>query len=123
MRSFLVCASAILGLLLAPAAAPAAASECTATIDGTLMRKEGKETETVYTAKIDVSVPAPCAVVRFDVVVVEEASGGERTEVRVAKKVKLRGSSPTSLKLDYKLKHGQSIVEHRFEQRSCEICE
>ena len=122
MRKFVSCRSAILSLLLAPGFVHAGANECKATIDGTLMRKEGTETKTVYTAKIDVSVAATCAVVKFDVVVVEEVPGGKQTEVRVPNNVKIRDSAPTSLKLDYKLKRGRSVVDHRFEQTSCELC-
>jgi hypothetical protein len=123
MRKSMLLGSAILGLLLAPAVAFAQPNECTATFDGTLSRKEGKETGTHYTAKVDVSVEASCAVVNFDVVVVEEVTGGEQSEVRMPKQVKIRDSVATSLKVDYKLKKGRTIVSHRFEQTSCEICE
>jgi hypothetical protein len=122
MRQF-VLGSAILGLLLTAGVALAGESECTATITGTLMRKEGSETGTAYTAKVDVSVPATCAVVRFDLIVVEEEPGGKQTEVRVPKEVKIRDSVPTSLKLNYKLKKGRTVVSHRFQQTSCELCE
>ena len=87
------------------------------------MRKEQSETRTTFTGKVDISVTERCAVVRFDLVVVEEESGGEQTTTRVSKRVKIRDAAPTSLKMDYRVKKGRKVVSHRFEQTSCRICE
>jgi hypothetical protein len=114
---------AILVPLFATVAPSFAEDECQATIIGTLMREEPSATKTVYTAKVDVETQQACAVVSFDLIIVEEAAGGEQTEVRVPKQVKVRDATPTSLKLDYELKQGRTIVSHRFEQTGCEICE
>lgn len=116
------CGLVLVGALLVPLPSPAADNQCQATIVGTLMREESKETKKVYTAKIDVSAKERCASVAFDLVVVEEANG-KQTEVRVPKEVKIRDGVTTSLKLDYALAEGRTIVSHRLEQTSCQLCE
>ena len=122
MRLFVLCSPLILGLLLVPGGASADENECSATIDGTLMRKEESDSKKTYTSKVDVSAKELCAVVDFDLIVVEETSNGKQKEVRVPKQVKIRDATMTSLKLDYKLKRGRTIVDHRFEQTGCTIC-
>jgi hypothetical protein len=100
-----------------------AADECSADIRGSLKRKEGKDTATVYTAQIDVNVDAKCASVDFDLVVVEDLGGGEQEEARVSKHIRIRDRVTGTMKLDYKLKRGRTIASHRLEQTGCELCE
>ena len=100
-----------------------AADDCNADIRGTLTRKEVKDTATDYTAQIDVDVDAKCADVSFDLVVVEGLGGGEEKEVRVSKHIRIRDRVTGTMKLNYKLKRGRTVVGHRFEQTACELCE
>ena len=118
----LLIAAVVLGVLVSPATV-FAQDECRADIRGTLMRKEVGNLDTHFSAKVDVSVKQTCAVVRFDLIVVEAMSGGEEVEVRVHKRVRVRDSAVSTMKLDYKLKKGRTIASHRFEQTGCEICE
>ena len=111
-----------LALFLAPAALYAE-DDCTADIRGTVKRKEAAEHHTKYTAKIDVSAQMKCAVVRFDVVIIEEDPSGEKFEFRIPKKVRIRDSRTVTQKFDYKLKKGQAVVDSRLEQTSCKICD
>ncbi len=123
MRRITFCVSVSLALLLVPGATFAGEDECEATIDGTLMREEKDDTKTTYTGKVDISVDAMCAVVKFALVVVEEDPDGEQKEVRKSKQVKIRDSTEVSLKMDYKKKRESTVVSHRFEQTSCTLCE
>lgn len=112
----------ILGAILFPAAL-FAGGECTADIRGSLMRKESGDLNTTYVAKVDVSARETCAKIRFELIVVEMESGGEQFEVRVPKQIRVRDSSVSSMKMDYKLKKGRTVVSHRFEQTGCDLCE
>jgi len=121
MKRFVI-AVFVLALFLSPAEL-FAQGDCQADIRGTVKRKENTENHTKYTVKIDVSAQMKCAVVRFDIVVIEEDPAGEKFEVRIPKKVKIRDSRTVTQKFDYKLKKGQAVVDHRFEQSSCVICD
>ncbi len=112
----------LLCIALLPSAA-FAEDECTADIRGKLMRKESGDTGTKLSAEIEVSAREDCADISFDLILVEEVSGGEQTEVRIPKTVRIRDSSSISIKVNYTLKTGRQIVSHRFEQTNCSLCE
>ena len=122
MTHKLLIAAVGLGMLLCPATA-FAQNECNADIRGTLMRKEAGSINTKFSAKIDVSARETCAMIYFDLIVVEAESGGKEFEVRVSKRVRVRDSAVSSLKLNYTLTKGRTIASHRFEQTRCQICE
>ena len=115
---------AVLGLaiLLSPVALYAQ-DDCTADIRGTVKRKEAAKDHTKYTVRLDVAAKVNCAVVRFDVVVFEEDQKGEKFEIRIPRKVRIRDSRTVSQKFDYKLKNGQVVSDYRLEQTSCTNCE
>lgn len=115
---------AVLGLavLLSPAALYAQ-DDCTADIRGTVKRKEASKEHTKYTVRIDVTANMRCAVVRFNVIVIEEDLSGEKFEIRIPKKVRIRDSRSVAHKFDYKLKKGQTVADYRIEQTSCKSCE
>lgn len=113
---------ALLGAALLSVTPALAANECEATITGNLERKETGETKTKLTGVVEVSVEKPCATVRYDLVVVEEITGGEKTEVRVSREVKVRGAKATQA-MEYEIRAGRKVVGHRLEQTSCELCE
>ena len=115
---------AVLGLvvLLSPAALYAQ-DDCTADIRGTVKRKEASGEHTKYTVRIDVSANMRCAVVRFNIIVIEEDLSGEKFEIRIPKKVRIRDSRAVAHKFDYKLKKGQTVADYRIEQTSCKNCE
>jgi hypothetical protein len=113
----------ILAFLAGSVAPLYAANDCNADIRGTLKRKDDSQTKTVYGVQVDVTVRETCAKVRFDLVVVEDLGGGEKEEVRVSRAITIRDATTGTMKLDYKLKRGRTIADHRFEQTSCEICE
>ena len=109
MRQRLIFGLVALGMVLS-ASAVFAQSECTADIRGKLMRKEEGDIDTKLTAKIDVSANQSCAVVHFELIVVEELTGGETFEVRVPKRAKIRDATTVTMKLNYKLKKGRTIA-------------
>jgi len=111
-----------LALFLSPATL-VAQDDCTADLRGTVTRKEADKEHTKYTARIDVAAQMKCAVVRFDVVVIEEDRAGEKTEIRIPKKVKIRDSRSVAQKFDYKLHKGIKVADARVEQTSCKICD
>jgi hypothetical protein len=111
-----------LALFLSPAAL-FAQDDCTADIRGTVKRKEAAKTHTKYTIKIDVSAQMKCAVVNFDIVVIEEDPSGEKFEIRIPKKVRIRDSRTVTQKFDYKLRKGQAVADARMEQTACRNCE
>jgi len=111
-----------LAVLLSPAAV-LAQDDCTADIRGTVKRKEAAENHTKYTVRIDVSLQTKCSVVRFDIVVIEEDRTGEKFEIRIPKKVRIRDSVSIAQKFSYKLKKGQSVADYRIEQKSCQACD
>jgi hypothetical protein len=122
MMHRLVIGSVVIAALLLPGGL-FADDECKADIRGTLMRKEESTEKKTYTIKLDIESKQSCAVVRFDVVVVEVESGGKEHVVRLHKQVKIRDSVPATMKFDYTHKKGRTIASHRFEQTSCEICD
>ena len=75
------------------------------------------------TSLCEVTAKQKCAKVRFDLIVVEEEPGGKQTEVRVSKRVRIRDSTPATMKLNYKLRKGRKVASHRFEQTGCELCD
>ena len=111
-----------LAVLVSPAALYAQ-DDCTADIRGTVKRKEAGQEHTKYTVRFDVAAQMKCAVVRFDVIVIEEDLSGEQYEYRMPKKVRIRDSRTVAQKFSYKLKKGQSVADYRIEQTSCKICE
>jgi hypothetical protein len=96
---------------------------CNADIRGQLMRKEGSDVDTKFVAKVTVTVRKTCTMVNFDLVVVEQESGGETFEIRVAKRIRVRDSTASTMKLNYKLSKDRKILSHRFEQTGCQLCE
>ena len=122
MSRQLVTAALGLAMLLVPLQA-LAQDDCTADIRGTLERKDEDENFTDYSVKLEVSAMMSCAVVRFDVVVVEQGEDGRKFKVRLSRKVRIRDSRTATQKLNYRLRKGQSVIDHSFEQTSCEVCD
>ena len=121
LRSLFGCLTIL--VFVAGSTAPVVADECNADIRGTLKRQERSDTKTVYTVQVDVTVREVCAKVRFDLVVIEDLGAGEKKEVRVSRRIQIRDGVTGTMKLDYKLKRGRTVADHRFEQTGCEICE
>ncbi|MCP3980553.1 MAG: hypothetical protein GY716_14720 [bacterium] len=110
--------------VLAAATAPLlAADECRADIDGTLERVDEGNSKTVFSGKVTVTVHETCADVNFDLVVVEDRGAGKKKEKRVAKQIRIRDSTPGTMQVEYRLKAGRTVAEHRWEQTGCRICD
>ena len=72
---------------------------------------------------IDAYGDGSCSVVRLELIVTVEDDEGQTTETRTSKRLRVRGSTPTTVKFRHHVGKGRRVVAQRLEQTSCQPCD
>jgi hypothetical protein len=112
---------AALVMILAAGAQDALAAECNASISIQQQRTEKEALFTRHVFAIDVSVPQPCAVVEFNVVLETRKAGEAAKTVKKYRKVRYRTRQLTT-SYTYTADPDVDVVSWGVEQISCREC-
>jgi hypothetical protein len=83
-------------------------------------RPSGEDTRYIW--KAEITSDAPCANVSFALTTKEERPDGEVWVTRTPKRTKLPAGT-VSVKVDYKVKKGNTLLEWKLEVTSCQLCD
>jgi hypothetical protein len=99
-----------------------AVDECDASIHGELVgeRPTGKDTRFIW--KADITTTEPCANVAYVLTTKEERPNGEVWVTRTPKRTKLSAGT-VSVRVGYRVREGNTLVEWKFEVTGCKTCD
>ena len=98
------------------------AEECTAKIKPELYRTTRADGRVVHRFKVDVSADARCANVDYELVIVEETSGGEKETKTKSLRTRVRDRVVTSAMHEHKMSEKDSMTSWKIELRGCTPC-
>jgi hypothetical protein len=108
--------------LLAATPSASAKQDCEASIRGELVGERPAGQDTRYLWKADLTTTAPCANVAFVLTTKEERPDGEVWITRTPKRTKLSAGT-VSVRVGYRVRAGNTLVEWKFEVTGCETCD
>lgn len=122
IRSFGPAGFGFLAVLALSATPAASAPECEASIRGELVDERPTGQDSRYIWKADITTTAPCASVAYVLTTKEERPDGEVWVTRTPKRTKLSAGT-VSVRVGYKVRKGNKLVEWKFEVTGCETCD
>ena len=109
-------------VLLAPIGAQASEGDCDPNIHVQLSRKDQQDGQTTLVFAVAVDVHANrCSKVNFSLVIETSDAAGESHREALARSVKVTGREK-SLKVNYKVPRGRSLVKYEVESITCYEC-
>jgi hypothetical protein len=104
------------------ATSSARAAECDATIDPQLYRVIKKDTTILHRFKVDVSSPARCADVIYELTIVEQATGGKKETKQKSRTTRVRDGVVTTAMVQYEMSDEKLLAGWKIELVNCRLC-
>ena len=98
------------------------ADECDAALDPQLYRVIKKDTTILHRFKVEVSSPARCADVQYELTVVEEATGGKKETKQKSFTTRVRDGVVTTAMAEHEMSAKKTMASWKIDLLKCRFC-
>jgi hypothetical protein len=98
------------------------ADECEATLDPQLYRVIKKDITILHRFKVEVSSPARCADVVYELTVVEEVTGGKKEAKKKSITTRVRDGVVTTAMVEHEMSAEKTMAGWKIELDKCKLC-